>query len=294
MRSYARLVVERTGTPSRSRVRRQRSHGALVLRPTIDRPPWWSERWGLTSANTAAIRLVAGAAGPIGGDDWHFDVAVGAESALLLSAVAGTVALPGAHGEASSSRVNIHVGAGGALIWEPGVQIAAADCRHETFNDIHLEPGARLFVREEAVLGRHGEQPGRFGQRLRVSYDGRPIYDQELRVGEDAPGWAGPAVMGQRRALGSLLVVDPDSAGLAGVPRSIIDGIDDTAVMALTEGASLITSLDYDSVSLRANLQAAFEATIAEARHPSSDETTHEPQANDKPYTVKRMTHPST
>src|SRR5699024_10398540 len=109
MRSAARLVAERTtsGGQSRTIVRRQRSHGALVLRPTIDPPPDWAQAWSLTRQNTAAMRQVAGAAGPVGGDHWQFDVDVGAGASLLLSAVAGTVVLPGPHDEASWSEVNV-------------------------------------------------------------------------------------------------------------------------------------------------------------------------------------------
>src|SRR5699024_9258310 len=115
-----------------------------------------------------------------------------------------------------------------------------------------------LFVREEAVLGRHGEEPGNFSQRLRVTYDGRAIYDQELCVGDDAPGWRGPSVMGGRRALGSLLIVDPSAASLAGMPHSTIDDTGDTAIMTLNSSAAVISSVDYDSVKLRRNLQGAF------------------------------------
>lgn len=284
MRSRARLAVERAPAPrgSATVVRRQRSHGALVLRPTLPAPPDWARAWGFARSNTAAVHLVAGAAGPVGGDDWRFDVDVGDNAALLLSAVAGTVILPGPHGEPSRSEVNIRVGAGGTLMWEPGVQIAATGCRHETVNRVHLEAGARLFVREEAVLGRHGERPGNFSQRLRVTRDGRPLYDQTLSVGPDAPGWNGPSVMGGRRALGSLLVVDPGPGGLADTQGGVAEGLDDTAIMSLDEGATLITALKRDAISLRAHLNAAFQSSLVEGSRRTN------PSAKPKSYTVKK------
>lgn len=259
MHSHARLATERVagrdGSP-RSVITRQRSQGALVLRSTVDPVPAWASRWGLTRENTAAVRLVAGAAGPVGGDSWRFDVEVGAGAALMLGAAAGTVALPGPHDQPSVSEVNVTIRDGATLIWEPGVQIAAADCRHRTVNRIELGAGARLFVRERAVLGRHGERPGRFRQRLRIVRTGSPLYDQEMAVGADEPGWDGPAVVGGRRALGSLVVVDPD--GIARADTRVVPGVSDTAVMQLAEDATLITSLDHDAVALRNKLSIAF------------------------------------
>jgi urease accessory protein len=281
MRSHARLEIQRVTAAggALSSVRRQRSHGALVLRPTIDVPPAWAAAWGLARANVAAVRLVAGAAGPVGGDHWRFDINVGEGAALLLSAAAGTLILPGPHGEPSRSETCIRVGAGGTLIWDPGVQIAAAGCRHQTVNRIDLAPDARLLVREETVLGRHGEQPGRFRQRLRVTCAGKPLHDQELGAGADVRGWNGPAVMGGRRALGSWLIVDPTHAVIACKPRHVIDELPDTAVMPLPAGV-LISNLAHDAVKLRRNLDAAFAMAC------QADPRT---AASGKSYTVKKI-----
>jgi urease accessory protein len=282
MRSHARLTVELTtaaGGRARSVVRRQRSHGALVLRPTIDVPPAWATAWGLTRANVAAVRLVAGAAGPVGGDHWRFDIEVGEGAALLLSAAAGTLILPGPHGEMSRSETHIQVGKGGTLIWDPGVQIAAAGCFHQTVNRIDLAADARLLVREETVLGRHGEQPGRFRQRLRVTCAGKPLHDQELGAGADVLGWDGPAVLGGRRAVGAWLVIDPARTVVARQPRHVIDDLPDTAVMPLPAGI-LISGLAHDAVKLRRNL----EATFAMAREADPGKS-----APSKSYTVKKI-----
>jgi urease accessory protein len=307
MQSHARLAAERTVAPdgsARSVISRQRSQQALVLRSVVDRvPPWAAAQWGLNRTNTAAVRLVAGAAGPVGGDRWRFDVEVGEGAALMLGAAAGTVALPGPHGTPSLSEVNVTVGAGGTLIWLPGIQIAAAGCRHQTVNRIELAADARLLVREEAVLGRHGELPGWFRQRLRVVRAGRALYDQEVSVGADGSGWNGPAVIGGRRAIGSLVVVDPDH-GLAQTDRAITPGAPDTATMQLAEDAALITSLDDDAANLGIKLSAAF-TSLPRLRGASGDEvgggTTHGSRAADAsarpgetgtgapPYTVKTI-----
>ncbi|MFF1759533.1 urease accessory protein UreD [Streptomyces sp. NPDC058266] len=95
------------------------------------------------------------------------------------------------------------------MTWLPEPVLAAGGCDYHVTTYIDLMPGARLLLREELLLGRHGETPGACRQRLRVRRSGRAEYDQELILGTDAPGWQGPAVTGGRRALGSLLVVDP-------------------------------------------------------------------------------------
>jgi urease accessory protein len=312
VKSFARLAVERVAARNgsdRSIISRQQSQQALVLRRVVDQvPAWAATHWGLDRENTTAVRLVAGAAGPVGGDCWRFDVDVGVNAALMLGAAAGTVALPGPHGCASTSEVNVTVGANATLIWDPGTQIAAAGCRHQTVNRIELASGARLFIREIAVLGRHGELPGHFGQRLRVVRAGSPLYDQEISVGDDGSGWNGPAVVGGRRAMGSLLVVDP-TGGLARTNHAITAGVPDTAIMQLADDAALITSLDGDAVGLRTKLSAAFESlpTVqggsSQAAHASSGPPDTHAADNTAPrrtnaqnsralhYTIKTMHH---
>lgn len=120
--------------------------------------------------------------------------------------------LPGPHAEPSDSQVTIRVGADATLVWLPGPLIAAAGCDHYRVTRVELDPDARLLVREELVLGRHGESPGSVRQRLRVCIGGQPLHDQELQVGPHVPAWDGPAVTGNRRAIGSLLAVDPKLA----------------------------------------------------------------------------------
>ena len=66
------------------------------------------------------------------------------------------------------------------------------------------------MLREEQILGRAQEEPGRLTARLLVRRVGRPLLDQELSFGPGTPGgWSGPAVLHGHRAAGQLLVVDP-------------------------------------------------------------------------------------
>ncbi|MFP5347806.1 MAG: urease accessory protein UreD [Actinomycetes bacterium] len=228
-----------------------------MLRPTSIGGPVPLRRWKLTEASPVRVALVGGAAGPLGGDDLRLHVDVGAGASLVLKGVAATLVLPGPHGQASSSEVSLRVGAGATLVWLPGPVIAAAACSHRAVTRIELAPGARLLAREQLVLGRHGERPGALRQRLRVTIGARPLHDQELRVGPESPGWDGAAVTGGRRALGSVVVVDPAWADSDGPALPAVASSADVARLPLDGPAVLVTALAPDMVTLRERLETA-------------------------------------
>jgi urease accessory protein len=214
---------------------------------------------------TARVSLVAGAAGPVGGDQLRLDVEVGPGAVLVLRSVAASLVLPGPHGAPSCTDVTVRVGRNATLVWLPGAVIAADACHHDALTHIALEPGARLLTREELVLGRHGEPPGTIRQRLRVTLAGRPLHDQELSAGPGAPGWAGPAVLGGRRAVGTVLVVDPewDSASDRHPPPAT--NATDAAVLPLGGPAVLLTALAYDALMLRRRLDSLLAGLVSSA-----------------------------
>lgn len=242
-----------------TRISRLRSQGALVLRPTKEVLPAWSAAWNLQDRRPVTARLVAGAAGPLGGDVLHLDVTVTDGAALMLGTVAATMVLPGVHETQSISEVSLSVADDATLIWNPGLQIAAANCHHVARTTIHLAPTARLYVREEIALGRHGELPGRFHQRLRVVRGDKAIYDQELAVGSSAPGWQGAAVTGDRRSLGTIIIVDPINA-MGSKAQNDLPA--DTALMKLSSDTALITSVAPDAVKLDRRLSSAFAGIV--------------------------------
>ncbi|MFF4790504.1 urease accessory protein UreD [Streptomyces sp. NPDC001276] len=252
MRAHARLEVtadrDRSGRV-RTRISRLRSDAPLVLRPTAAVEP--TGRWNPDGATHVA--LAAAAAGPIGGDHLRLDVEVAAGAALVVRSVAATLVLPGPHGRPSRSETHLRVAPAGTLVWLPEPVIAAGRCDHHATTRIELEPGARLLAREELLLGRHGETPGTVHQRLRVTLAGRPLHDQEFAVGRDIPGWHGPAVTGGHRALGTLLVITPDSPADT-CPADPAPTDADTAVMRLTPTATLLTALADDTLTLRRRL----------------------------------------
>jgi urease accessory protein len=235
-----------------------------VLRPTIAIGSEPLRRWDLAGPGTARISRAAGAAGPVGGDDLRLHVDVGPGAALVMRDVSATVALPGPRGERSRSHTTIRVGANATLVWLPEPLIAARGCDHHAATHIVLEPGARLLLREEILLGRHGERPGVVRQRLRVCVGDQPLHDQELAVGPGVPGWEGPAVTGGRRALGSQLVVDPHWGAAGSLPAAKAQT--DVVLLPLAASAVLFTALTDDGLSLRHRL----EVGLAELEEPAA------------------------
>jgi urease accessory protein len=255
MRACAALATEHTATaggPGRSRVTSLRSQAPLMLRLTMPKGP---EPWTAGAPDVARVCVAAGAAGPIGGDHLALHVDIGPGSTLVLGEVSATLLLPGPCGEQSRTRVRVHVGAGATLVWLPEPVIAAHGCQHLGDVRVDLDPGARLLLREELLLGRHREQPGTVHQRLQVRLDGQPLLHQHLALGPGAAGWDGPAVTGGHRAIGSVLVVDPAWTD-ATPPAAALDG--DSALLSLAGPAVLISTLTTDSLTLRRSLDASL------------------------------------
>ncbi|MBG0857387.1 urease accessory protein UreD [Streptomyces spinoverrucosus] len=208
------------------------------------------------SADEARVMLVGAMSGPLGGD--HFTVEAGVEDGarLHLGSAAATLALPGqAKGEARYD-VRLTVADGGELHWLPEQLIAAYGSELRVHTRADLGPTARLVLREEQVLGRAGEEPGRLTSRLSVRIAGRTVLDQELSCGPGAPGgWDGPAGLGGHRAVGQLVVVRPEFAERPVPARVLGEG---AAVMPLAGPAALVTVVARDALRLRRLLDEAL------------------------------------
>jgi urease accessory protein len=251
MLARAALATE-LATGGRTRIGTLRSQAPLVLRPTHPKGP---EPWTDQDARAARVCLTAGAAGPVGGDEYELTVAVGAHSTLVLREISATLLLPGPRGEQSSLRVTVNVEAGATLVWLPEPVVAASGCHHRNDVRVELDTGARLVLREELFLGRHGEQPGAVVQHLQVRLAGRPLLHQQLALGPGAVGWDSAAVTGGRRALGSLVVVDP---AWTEHPRGAEALGDIAAILPLPGPAVLVSALANDGLELRRYLDATL------------------------------------
>ncbi|UUU35474.1 urease accessory protein UreD [Streptomyces sp. CA-210063] len=208
------------------------------------------------SGDEARVMLVGAMSGPLGGDRFAVEAKVGEGARLRVGSAAATIALPGqAKGEARYD-VRIDIAAGGELRWLPEQLISAQGSDLRVSTRVELAADARLVFREEQVLGRAGEEPGRLGSRLSVWSGGRPLLDQEVACGPGAPGgWDGPAVLGGYRAMGQLLVVRPEFAEKAPGPR--VWG-ESAALTPLAGPAVLVSALAPDALRLRRVLDEAL------------------------------------
>lgn len=247
------VLTTETDARARSRVGVLRSQGALVLRPAH---PKESEPLTHRRREVARVMLAAGAAGPLGGDDYALDVHVGAGSTLVLTEASAMLVLPGPCGGRSHMRINVHVSEGATFVWLPEPIIAARGCDHEHDVRVRLERGARLVMREETLFGRHREPPGDFRTTLRVTYDDAPLYHQQLCVGPQADGWRGAAVVGENGAVGSIIAVDP--AWESGTPAT--STFHSSAILAPLPGPGMVVSaVAPDSLQLRRRLSAGLD-----------------------------------
>ncbi|MET9881640.1 urease accessory protein UreD [Streptomyces sp. NPDC006430] len=203
----------------------------------------------------AGVVLVGAMSAPLGGDHLTVEASAGPGARLALTSAAATLALPGRTGEPARYDVRLTLAGDSVVRWlpEPLVSVRGSDLRVHT--RVELAPAARLVLREEQVLGRTGEGPGLLRSRLAVTRGGRPLLDQELACGPGAPGgWDGPAGLAGHRALGQLLVVDPDFA--ASAPAAAVLG-EFAVVTPLAGPAVLVTVLAPDALRLRELLDAA-------------------------------------
>lgn len=220
MKAHARVVAECDGR--RTRCTTLRSSPPLSLRETPE-----------------GLHLVGSAAGPLGGDDVHLQMAVGEGATLTVRSVAAQVALPGPHPGPSLARMTATVAAGGRLRWLPQPLVLAASCDHRVEVTLTLEAGASVVWREEVVLGRSGEATGSLLQRLRVDRAGSPLLRNDLALGPAWPASRGPAGCGSARVFGTLLVVGAGARAVT-VPRE--EGVR-SAACRLAEDAVIVVAL---------------------------------------------------
>ena len=233
-------VVAECGPGGVTRVSRLRSDGPLALRES-----------------GGAVYLVGAGAGPLGGDDLELSVRVGPGARLEIRSAAASLVLPGRSGEPSRLAVRAGVAAGARLVFAPEPAIAAAGCDHRASAEVSLEEGAELVWREEILLGRHGERPGRYVSRLDVMFRGVPLLHHELRVDDDAPS---AAVLGDAKATGTVLLAGDE---MTAEPYAA-DGL---AVLPLAGPGVLVTALASDTVRLRERLDRG-RATVSRAAPP--------------------------
>jgi len=106
---------------------------------------------------------------------------------LQLRTVAASVALPGLDDSESVLTVTASVAKGGVLEYLPAPMVVADEARHTTVIEVDLAASAALVLRDEIILGRHGERGGACRTRLCVDYDGRPLLRHDVCSSRRSP-----------------------------------------------------------------------------------------------------------
>jgi urease accessory protein len=236
-------------TPARNQIVAAASIAAVAGPGGVTRLPVLASQVPLVLRRTpSAVYLVGGAAGPIGGDSLALGITVGPGAFLRVRSAAASIALPGLDGLESVLRVSVTVGEGGRFEYLPEPVVVTAGARHATLVSVTLAAGASLVLRDEVLLGRHGEAGGTARSVLQVCYAGRPLLRQSLSVSGSDPASRGPAVLAGHRAVGTLLQVSESE--IAATPLATPE----VAVMPLAGPGVLVTALAHDAVSLRQRL----------------------------------------
>lgn len=185
----------------------------------------------------AKVVLVATVAGPLAGDCTLVEVDVGEGAALEVVGNAATLAFPAA----SPARldVRLRVDPGGRLIWRPEPLILARSCNLEATLLLELGPGAAALTRELVILGRHGEEPGRYGAELRCELEGRPLLHEAIEI---AGTHGSPAVLGGARAFGSVALLGLRLEASPGPAELELDGPGRVARFLAADAAALMAA----------------------------------------------------
>jgi urease accessory protein len=188
-------VVARPGAGGRTVLPVVRATGQLAVRRT----------------GPATVHLVATAFGPLGGDDVDVRLVVEAGATLTVRSVAAAVALP-ARGGGVPSAQRIRVTVAGALDLRLEPTVVAARAHHVVELTAELCPDAVLTATEHVLLGRSGEEPGRWTGTTRIERWGRPVLHTTVDLGPGAPAWLPPVAP---RAYASTVHVGSAELGTA-------------------------------------------------------------------------------
>ena len=168
-------VVARRGPGGRTVLPVLRASGQLALRRT-----------GATT-----VHLVATAFGPLGGDEVSIRLVVEEGARLALRSVAAAIALP-ARQLLRPSVQRVEAVVGGALDLRPEPTVVAARAHHLTHLTAELGAQAELTATERVLLGRAGEEPGRWTGTTRIVREGRPLLHTTVGLGPGEPAWLPP------------------------------------------------------------------------------------------------------
>jgi urease accessory protein len=197
-------VVARSGPGGRTVLPVVRASGQLAVRRT----------------GPATVHLVATAFGPLGGDDAEIRLVVEEGATLTVGSVAAAIALP-ARGDTRRSAQRITAVVGGELDLRLEPTVVAARAHHVADLSAELGDAAVLTVIEQVLLGRTGEEPGRWTGTTRVERAGRPVLHTTVDLGPGAGAWWPPVAP---RAYASTVHIGDEAGGREAV-RTAADAV---------------------------------------------------------------------
>jgi urease accessory protein len=211
---------------------------------------------GRTARDMEAV-IVNVAGGVAGGDRLDLDIAVGPDARLTVTTAAAEKVYRSL-GPDATADVHLKVDAGATLHWLPQETILFDRARFRRAIEVDLAPGSIILLAEALVFGRTamGEavQTGSLFDRWRVRRQGKLVFAETVRLGDDVAGVLGePAVAAGGAAVATILAAPGDDAfvqavrGLAGefhseVAASAWNGIAVTRIVA-RDGAALRSDL---------------------------------------------------
>ena len=189
-------VVARAGPGGRTVLPVVRASGQLAVRRT----------------GPSAVHLVATAFGPLGGDEVELSLVVEEGATLSVRSVAAAVALP-ARGESPPSVQRISAVVGGTLDLRLEPTVVAARAHHRAELTAQLSDAGVLTATEQVLLGRAGEDPGRWTGATRVERTGRPLLHTTVGLGPGQPAWLPPVAP---RAYASTVHIGDEAGVITG------------------------------------------------------------------------------
>jgi urease accessory protein len=168
-------IVARPGPGGRTILPVVRASGQLAVRRT----------------GPSTVHLVATAFGPLGGDDAEVTLAVEEGAHLRVRSVAAAIALP-ARGDLAPSVQRITASVAGTLDLGPEPTVVVARAHHRAELTADLGAGGVLTATERVLLGRTGEDPGRWTGTVRVVREGRPLLHTTVGLGPGGAAWLPP------------------------------------------------------------------------------------------------------
>jgi urease accessory protein len=173
-----------------------------------------SGQLAVRGTGVASVHLVATAFGPLGGDDAEIRLVVEEGARLAVHSVAAAVVLP-ARGKSPPSRQVVRAEVAGVLHLAPEPTVVTARAVHLAELHVELEAAGELTATEQVLLGRAGEEPGRWTGTTRVVRSGRPLLHTTVGLGPGAPAWSPPVA--PRAYVSTVRVGDPQAQVATGV-----------------------------------------------------------------------------